>query len=100
LPCFFDDCIVVRERLLARPLPPVRDGPGTVDYINGAPRHPRISGHVITADVVVGDHLALEIADEVERQTAKLFGEGLVREHRIDADAVDADAIGGRRLVP
>src|SRR5207245_2487569 len=60
--------------------------------------HARIALYVIATHAVRGDHLAFEVADQVERQAAELGGEGLVREHRVDADAVDADP-GCRRVV-
>src|SRR4029077_3144803 len=65
-----------------------------------APRHPRVARHIVAAHAVVGDHLALEIADQIEGQPAQLLGEGLVREDRIHADAVDADTVGNRVFVP
>ena len=66
---------------------------------------PTTSGPDLTLDVVAAnavrrDHLAFEVADQVKRQSAQLGGECLVREHRVDADAVDADSGCDRVLVP
>jgi hypothetical protein len=71
-----------------------------VDDEDGPTRHARVAGDVVAANTVVGHHLALEIADEVEWQTAQLFRESLVAENGIDADPIDADAVGYRVIVP
>ena len=44
--------------------------------------------------------VGLEVGDQLVREPAELLGKRLVREHRIDADAVDADARGDRLVVP
>src|SRR5207302_9993427 len=62
--------------------------------------HARVAGDVVATHAVVGHHLALEIADEVKRQPAKLLGERLVREDGVDADRVDPDTVRHRIFVP
>src|SRR5690242_13564011 len=86
--------------MLARPDPRVANHSVVVDDEDGPPRHPRVAGDIVAANSVGGHHLALEVADEVERQTAQLFRESLVAENRVDADAVDADPVGDRLIVP
>jgi hypothetical protein len=71
-----------------------------VDYEDRALGHTRVAFDVIPPYAVGGDQLALEVADELERQAAQLGGERLMREDRIDADSVDAYARGDRLVVP
>jgi hypothetical protein len=71
-----------------------------VDDEDCPPRHTRVAGDVVAANAVVGHHLALEVADQVERQAAELFRESLVAENRVDADPVDADPARNRFIVP
>jgi hypothetical protein len=71
-----------------------------VDDENRALGHTRIAFDIIPPHAVGGDQLALEVADELERQATKLGGERLMREDGIDADSVDADARGDRLVVP
>src|SRR5260370_42157575 len=96
----FDHGVVVRQRLLARALPGPANDARVVDDEDRPSRHAGVSGHVVPAHAVVGDHLALEITDQVIGQPAALFGKRLVRDHRIDADSVDADAVRCLRIMP
>src|SRR5437870_5452219 len=80
------------------PRPP--DDALPVDYENRPPGHAGVAGDVIASHPVIGHHLAFEVADQVERQATELLGKRLMREDGVDADSVDADAVGNRVLVP
>jgi hypothetical protein len=71
-----------------------------VDDEDRPARHAGVSRDVVTPHAVVGHHLSLEVADEVEGQATELFGKRLVREDRVNTDGVDADAVGDRVVVP
>src|SRR5579859_1971 len=81
LPGLGEDEVVVRLRLLLRALP----GPADDSVAAHAER---------------GHELALEVADQLERQPPQLRRERLVREDGVDADAIDADAGGFSLWIP
>src|SRR5579859_1091268 len=100
LPGLGEDAVVIRLRLLLRALPGPADDTAAVDDENGALGHPRVTLHVVAAHAERGHELALEVADQLERQPAQLCRERLVREDGVDADAIDADAGGFSLWIP
>src|SRR5215472_328033 len=88
---FGDDLVEIGKRLLLAALPGPADDAPRIHYEDRPIGHAGVARHVFPAHAVCVNHPSFEIGDQIERETAELLEERLVREDAVDADAVQPD---------